>query len=590
MLVVVGCAGGPAAAPAATPAVQLPQGRSIVAAQLLESFSFDGKQVELGKMRIVDAKGAAFGRALRLQTLPGALGEYNVTAVAPVVGAVTRGDVLLAHFWIRCQDSMTGEGYTTFCFELNHPEFNKAAQFKISAGKDWKEVFVPFVALRNYPVGIARVAFWAGYDRQTIDLGGVEVINYESKQKLDDLPATKVTYDGRAADAPWRTEALRRIKRIRKGNIDVYVTDAHGSPIAGATVHAVLRRHAFGFGTCVDADLLLSDSPNAVRYRQTILSLFNRAVFENEMKWQSTYDGVPPDVDRALAWLRSHGIVVRGHNLVWGGWQWLPAQLHKFENDPKKLREITAKHITYMVSHFRGQLVDWDVVNEPFTNYDLIQLLGGKTIMLEWYRLAHEADPNCRLFLNDFGILDGGVNSDHREDFYRNIKFLIDNGAPLGGLGIQSHFGTELPAPADMIKILDRFGKFGLPIESTELSISLHDRQLQADYLRDYMIAMFSQPNVQAIMLWGFWQGRHWRPEAGIFNEDWSPRPAAQVWIDLTQKQWSTDVTAIADDHGETTVRGFYGEYEITVSSGAKTKAAVAEIVPGGSRVIINLE
>ena len=155
---------------------------------------------------------------------------------------------------------------------------------------------------------------------------------------------------------------------------------------------------------------------------------------------------------------------------------------------------------------------------------------------------------------------------------------------------MQSHFGTELPAPEDMIKILDRFGKFGLPIEATEVSINLHDRHLQADYLRDYMIALFSQPNVQAIMLWGFWQGRHWRPEAGIFDEDWSPRPAAKVWIDLTQKQWSTDLTSVADDRGKTTVRGFYGEYDITVSSAGKTKTVPAEIVPGGSRLIINME
>ena len=74
-----------------------------------------------------------------------------------------------------------------------------------------------------------------------------------------------------------------------------------------------------------------------------------------------------------LHWLREHDIPVRGHNLVWPGWQWLPTQLREYEKDPEKLREITAKHITYMVSHFRGQLVDWDVVNEPFTNYDLIR-------------------------------------------------------------------------------------------------------------------------------------------------------------------------------------------------------------------------
>lgn len=336
---IAGCAVRPETTSPATP---LPEGRSMLPEYLLKSFSFFGTQMELGEIGVVDVKGQIFPRALRVQTLPGALGEYNVSVVAPVVGPLKKGDVLLAHFWLRCDDSMTGEGYTTFRFELNRPEFSKAAQFKISSGKDWKENFVPFVSPRDFADGQARISFWTGYDRQTIDLGGIEVSNYESKVKLDDLPATKVTYVGRSADAPWRAEALRRIERIRKGDIDVYVTDAQGTPIPGTTVHAVLRRHAFGFGTCVDADLLLSNTPDVLRYKQTILSLFNRAVFENEMKWQATYNGVPPTVDRALAWLRSHDIPVRGHNLVWPGWQWLPPQLRKFENDPKALREITA--------------------------------------------------------------------------------------------------------------------------------------------------------------------------------------------------------------------------------------------------------
>jgi len=569
----------------------VPAGQSVLPVNLLESFTVSGRQAELAQTKIVDVTGQQFSKALQIETMPGAKMEYSVSVSAPVTLAVKRGDVLLAHFWLRCADSMTGEGYTTFCFQENRPpNFEKAAQFSISSGKEWKEVFIPFTAPMNFPAGEAGISFWVGYDRQTIEIGGMEVINYQSNVKIEDLPQTKVTYVGREPDAPWRKEALARIERIRKGDLDVYVTNSHGMPMPDATVHAVQVRHAFGFGTCVAADLLLGDSPDAERYRRTVLSLFNLAVFENEMKWQATWDGVPPSVDKALAWLRSNGIVVRGHNLVWPSWQWLPRQLRQYQNDPAKLREITAAHITDMVSHFRGQLVDWDVVNEPFTNHDLIDLLGGRQVMVDWYKLAHQADPNCRLFLNDFGILDGGRFNEHRENFYDNIQYLIQNGAPLGGIGIQSHFGTELPAPADVIQIMNRFGKFGLPIESTELSLNLHDRQLQADYLRDYMIALFSQPQVKDIILWGFWQKRHWRPEAGIFADDWTPRPAAQVWIDLTQKQWHTDVTLPTSPGGEATVRGFFGTYAVTVTSGAKSKTVAAEILPGGSRLQITLE
>ncbi|MGD0462795.1 MAG: endo-1,4-beta-xylanase [Tepidisphaeraceae bacterium] len=568
----------------------LPDGQSVLPPSGLAAYSLSGIHQELGKIQIVHADHPQFDQAIQIATSPGARGEWYVQIAAPVTQGVKKGDVLLAHFWLRCDDSMTGEGYTTFVFETNHDPSNKAVEFKISGGPKWKEIFVPFQTKLDFPAGQARIAFRAGFDRQTIEIGGISVVNYQSKLKFQDLPQTKITYAGRAPDAQWRKDALARIEKIRKGDLDVYVTDAAGAPVASAEVHAVLRRHAFGFGTCVAADLLVGKSPDALRYRQTVLSLFNRAVFENEMKWQATWNGVPSDVDRALQWLLDHDIPVRGHNLVWPSWRWLPPELKAYQKDPKKLREITARHITYMVSHFRGKLVDWDVVNEPYTNTDLIDLLGGRGIMIDWYKLAHAADPNCTLFLNDFGVMDGGTHSEHRDDFYNNIKFLKDNGAPIGGIGIQSHFGTDLPAPEAMLKILDRFAAFGLPIEMTEVSISLQDGQLQSDYLRDYMIAMYSHPSVKDVLLWGFWQGRHWRPDGGIFNVDWSMRPAAQMWIDLTQKQWSTDVTVKTDDSGAANIRGFYGEYEVSVTSGGRSKTVTTQIAPGGSRLTVQMQ
>ena len=87
-----------------------------------------------------------------------------------------------------------------------------------------------------------------------------------------------------------------------------------------------------------------------------------------------------------------------------------------------------------------------------------------------------------------------------------------------------------------MLGVLDQFSEFGLPIELTEASFSLDDRELQADYMRDFLIATFSHPNVQGIMLWGFWEKRHWRPQAALIASDWSDlRPHGQAWMDLVQ-------------------------------------------------------
>src|SRR5690606_3032608 len=120
----------------------------------------------------------------------------------------------------------------------------------------------------------------------------------------------------------------------------------------------------------------------------------------------------------------------------------------------------------------------------------------------------------------------------------------------------QSHFGAVMPGPEQLLAVLDQFAQFGLPIESSEFSLNNDDRALQADFLRDYMIAVFSHPQVEGILLWGFWEGRHWRPQAALWNKDWTLRPHGQAWLDLVRRDWHTDARQVTDEAGRVTVRG----------------------------------
>jgi hypothetical protein len=70
--------------------------------------------------------------------------------------------------------------------------------------------------------------------------------------------------------------------------------------------------------------------------------------------------------------------------------------------------------------------------------------------------------------------------------------------------------------------------------------------------------------------MWGFWEGDHWIPSSAMIRKDWTLRPAAKVWTELVTKTWWTDVRVIADNKGIASVRGFQGDYEITVDG--KTK------------------
>jgi GH35 family endo-1,4-beta-xylanase len=532
------------------------------------AFVLAGDAIELGRAEAISVVGKPFDRALRLvtTTTPGV--EWNLYLTCTTSAPIHAGDVLLARFWLRCDDSMSGDGFTTFAFESGE----RIAEFRAGANSEWREMSVPFRAPRAFSRGEAHVRFSLGFDRQTIDLGGIELLNYGAAAEIEALPRTVMTYAGRQPDAPWRSAALKRIEEHRKGELIVRVTDGAGNPVPQATVRVTQRRHAFGFGSAVTVEHLLGTSDDCDRYREIVEHCFNTAVFENDMKWQEN-DAAPREgVDEALDWLLQRDIRVRGHNLLWPSWKWLPPSLRELASNPDELRRRTYQRVSEAVARYRGKLDHWDVVNEPYSERDLMDVLG-QDVMVEWFKLAKQADPSCQMYFNDYGIFDGGPSSDHRRHFYETIRWMLDRGAPVEGVGIQSHFGA-LPAPPErMLAVLDQFSQFGLPIESTELSLNMIDRELQADYMRDYLIAMFSHPNVYGVMLWGFWEGRHWRPDAALFERDWTPRPMAKAWMDLVHREWKTDLTLTTDATGVARARGYCGQYDVHVSSGGRSTA-----------------
>ena len=399
------------------------------------------------------------------------------------------------------------------------------------------------------------------------------------------------TYDGRAADAAWRDAARKRIQQHRQADLVVTVTGTGGKPLAGAQVKVTMQRHAFGFGSAVAASQILADGRDGEEYRKVVRTWFSKVVFENDLKWPSwENEHRRAGTLKALEWLEGEGIAVRGHCLVWPSWKRMPRDLGGLKDDPPALRRRIAEHIRHEVSTLKGRIADWDVINEPLWNHDAMDVLG-KDIMVEWYRIAHEADPAAVLYLNDQNILAGGGTDRRHQDHYEGTaRYLRTAGAPLGGLGMQCHFGGDLTPPARLIEILDRFDDFGLPIQVTEFDIHTKDRRLQADYLRDFMMAVFSHPRVEAVLMWGFWAGRHWRPDAALFDREWTLRPHGEAWRDLVLDAWWTRAGGATDARGRFETRGFLGAYEVSVTAGGKTRTVPATLGREGATVRVRFE
>ena len=560
-----------------------PAGESLLPAALA-AFQPGGNAATDARVKTVRLSGQPFPEALQVATLKRPPYPWNITLAAPTTGPIHKGDVLFASVSARriASRQETGEALLELVVEGNSDGHHKLIELASSVGPEWTPVRAPFVADADYQAGAAQVSLRFGYAPQTIEVAAIGLTNFGTRATVKDLPLTTTHYAGWATNAAWRAAAAERIEKIRKGDLQLEVVDARGRPVGDAKVSVRMLRHAFAFGSAVQAGRIAAPAnADDERYRQTIEKYFNKVVFENDLKWYRWQTNQPGGAEHrrqvltAIDWLQARAIAIRGHVMIWPSWENTPGFLRGLSNQPAALREAIDGHIADQTAALRGRLTEWDVVNESYAHHDVLQVLG-RAEMVHWYQLAHQGDPVVKLFYNDYIMFAGDGAGSPSRYFFDTLNFLKTNGAPIGGIGEQGHFGGSPPAPEQVLAAFDRFGALGLPIQISEFDIDTSDEELQATYTRDFLTACFSHPAVSGVMMWGFWEGAHWRPRAALWNQDWTLRPHGQVWLDLVTKAWWTNAEGVTAADGKFSTRGFCGDYEIAIQSG---KAAVTRRV-----------
>ena len=569
-------------------------GTAVIPAGGVRALALQGDPAKVA-ISYVPVAGQPFAEAVRAEVKQATPNPWDLQLLVMSSQPIKQGDVLLATFSFRTEATRqeSGEGQTELVFELGHDPWTKSVSFPARASREWRQIRVPFLAAMDYPAGEAKLNFRLGFEPETVDIGGITVESFGRALALSALPVTRISYRGIEPDAPWRKAAAERIDKIRKADLTVLVTDVAGQHLVNAEVHLRQTRQAFGLGTCVAPDRLTG--PDAARYQQAITELFNIATLENSLKWVPLAGEWGPSytldaAKQGIAWLRDHGLDVRGHVLVWPGWRNLPKALRTHEGDPAYLKRAVDDRIREVMTAVRGTVVHWDVVNEPFDNHDLLDILG-EDAMVGWFKLARATDPLPKLFINDFAILSGGGgDTPHRAHYEKTIRFLVDNKAPLDAVGMQGHFGGSLTSPDDLLAILDRFAKLGKPIWITEYDVDIPDEELAASFTRDFYTTMFSHPSVGGIVMWGFWDTAHWKHNAPIYRADWSEKPAGAALRQLLLHDWRTEAGGKTDAQGKYATRAFLGDYDVEVSFGGRRKLEKTTLRSNGGHVTVVMD
>lgn len=371
-----------------------------------------------------------------------------------------------------------------------------------------------------------------------------------------------------------------RIAEIRMGDIIVKTKP-------GADVNVQQVRHEFLFGTAI-GNHLAEKSPDAMSpedrkmYLKILSENFNYAVHENALKWY-TCEAEPNVVDYSIAdriWeiCSDYNIPMRGHCIFWEKDKYTMPWLKKLDND--QLRAAVHRRAIDVTRHFKGRISEFDLNNEMIHG-DFFRRRLGYGIVNEMAYMAKAGNPDITLYVNDYGILvEGGYNA---ATYITQIENLLANGVPIGGIGCQGHFvtidkadstGKAATTPEHVQKTLDQLAKFNLPIKITECLFTADDEQGKADALRMFFPICFAHPNVEAIIIWGFWEQGHWMPHTAMWKKDWTPTPLAEAYRDLIFNKWRTQTSGKADSDGIFKTRAFYGDYIIT-SNGVEKKVSL---------------
>ena len=571
--------------------------------EFLDGILWDGKGDDYGNHEVVEVEGPAFDKVLRINctqvppirdsdgVINTAKYVVKTTATPEVVTGqgLTKNDVMLIAFWARSTDNGGDDkNQVTIQVEQSDTPYAKDVYTTYTVEDEWNLFFIPYKVTQTNPTatGLGVRACWS---LGTVEIGGFEILNFGQNMDMNLLPVTSASeYPELEPDAEWRRKANERIEEIRKGDFSVIVKDKDGNVIPNAEVEFDMFEHEFQFGTAVAYQVTNNET-----YTQNMESLFNSAVIEHQMKW------APYEENSAAARLQFNGAVnagakyMRGHTLFWqrefssdGVTNLTPSYMFTQDilSDKDAFLQKCWEHILDICGEFKGEIADWDVVNE-LVKYEAHGNVFGREIYKQWFDMARQvAGEDCDLYYNE-GLYFG----QYHDTFIERVEDLVEMGTDFDGIGLQSHYEeSELfKMPTEIIDLYEELDKYGKRLKVTEYSYSVADQNLQANYTRDILIASFAEEDMDGFLFWGFWDGKNYAAYSPFYSVDWELKPAGQQYIDLVyNKWWTQDAKATTDSFGKATIRGFYGDYDVTVTVSGVTKTVSCAYHKGYENVL----
>jgi endo-1,4-beta-xylanase len=263
-------------------------------------------------------------------------------------------------------------------------------------------------------------------------------------------------------------------------------------------------------------------------YSQLIVQEFSSITAEYEMKQNivhatpSTYNWGPADA--IVSYAEARGLRVHGHALVWHSA--IPGWLSNFSGTQAEFDSLMKGYIQAFVGRYKGKVASWDVVNEAFEDgsgayrNSLFRQKMGADYIAKCFQWAHEADPDAKLFYNDYGA---EYDAPKRAAIVAMIQDFQARGIPIHGFGFQMHISYKGPSLSTLTQAVEVLKNTGLLIHFSELDIranpdkdlsdlSLERAQAQEAKYKEIAALHKSLPAAQqfGITVWGLKDDESW--------------------------------------------------------------------------------
>ena len=291
-----------------------------------------------------------------------------------------------------------------------------------------------------------------------------------------------------------------------------------------------------------------------------------------------------PAPDIIVDFCNKHNITMKGHPLFWDIPTWAIPTWWPSEED--SMRYLIRRHVQEIAERYRNDILHWDVVNEANSrNMEVPAPHDYPTLV---FKIAERHFGLDNWFHYNFTTAIWKMWDKYKAEYgleYVLTENLMLKGCKVDAIGLQCHLwgyeqwdkvlNGEAMAPEHVLKILDLFGQFDLPLFITEITFPTlpegeDGEKNQAIVTRNFYRLWFSHPNFAGITWWNVSDGTaaggedQWK--GGFLRKNMSPKPSYEVLDELINHEWKTQILDQVDNHSSYQFKGFHGEYEIVLS------------------------